>query len=161
FKRVPSLPSWLGVALAVSGLFILTGVGVASSRGTLQGDLLTLGGAFAFAVHITLTTFFAPKTRVPSMVAIQLWVVAFFASVSLPFVERRLTPATDFWLAVLNTGVLGSAAAISVQSWAQARTSAVRAAIIYALEPVFASLCSVLLGREQLGASDVWGGMLV
>jgi len=42
---------------------------------------------------------------------------------------------------VLALGVLGSALAIGLQMWAQARTSAVRAALLFATEPVFAAAC--------------------
>jgi drug/metabolite transporter (DMT)-like permease len=62
---------------------------------------------------------------------------------------------------VLYAGVLGSAGAIAVQTWAQARVPAVRAAIIFALEPVFAALFSVGLGRERLGRPELIGGALV
>jgi drug/metabolite transporter (DMT)-like permease len=47
--------------------------------------------------------------------------------------------------------------AISVQTWAQARTSAVRAAILYSLEPLFAGAFSVVMGYETLGVRE-WGG---
>jgi drug/metabolite transporter (DMT)-like permease len=62
--------------------------------------------------------------------------------------------------AILFCGIFASALAIGVQTWAQARTSAVRAALIFALEPVFATSLSVMLGREQLGTREVIGGLL-
>ena len=48
-----------------------------------------------------------------------------------------------------------------MQTWAQGRTSAARAALIFALEPAFAALVSVALGRERLGAAEVVGGGLI
>jgi drug/metabolite transporter (DMT)-like permease len=48
-----------------------------------------------------------------------------------------------------------------LQAWAQARTSAVRAALVYALEPVFATVYSVALGRERLGRREFFGGGLI
>jgi drug/metabolite transporter (DMT)-like permease len=54
-----------------------------------------------------------------------------------------------------------SAAAIFVQTWGQARTTAVRAALIYSLEPVFAAGYSVAAGEETLGRREWIGGALI
>ena len=62
---------------------------------------------------------------------------------------------------MLITGVGGSAVALLLQAWAQARTTAVRAALVYALEPVFAAAYSVALGREELGPRELAGGGLI
>jgi drug/metabolite transporter (DMT)-like permease len=48
-----------------------------------------------------------------------------------------------------------------VQTWGQARTTAVRAALIYSMEPVFASAYSVAVGHEQLGPREWVGGALI
>jgi drug/metabolite transporter (DMT)-like permease len=57
--------------------------------------------------------------------------------------------------------LLASALAITVQTWAQARTTAVRAALIYAMEPVFAAVYSVALGYETLGTREWVGGSFI
>ena len=49
--------------------------------------------------------------------------------------------------------MLSTVVCLLAQTWAQARTSAVRAALIFALEPVFAAIWSVALGRERLGSA--------
>ena len=74
---------------------------------------------------------------------------------------RHLEARPALWWAVLYTGVLSTAVCLLAQTWAQARTSAVRAALIFALEPVFAALWSVLTGRERLGARELTGGTLI
>jgi len=76
-------------------------------------------------------------------------------------VGPRLQPTWALWNAVLLTGVGGSALALVLQAWAQARTTAVRAALVYALEPVFATAYSVALGRERLGPRELLGGSLI
>jgi len=62
---------------------------------------------------------------------------------------------------VAFAGLLSSAGCILAQTWAQARTTAVRAALIFALEPVFAATYSVLVGRERLGGRELVGGSLI
>jgi drug/metabolite transporter (DMT)-like permease len=63
------------------------------------------------------------------------------------------------------TGVLATAVAFTVQSWAQQRLSATHTALILALEPVFAFLTSFLFygerlsGRASLGALLILGGI--
>jgi drug/metabolite transporter (DMT)-like permease len=92
---------------------------------------------------------------------VQLWVVALLSALCLPFVETRVEWTPAFLGAVAFCGVFASALALSVQTWAQARTSAVRAAIIYSLEPLFAGGFSVALGYETLGVREWVGGGLI
>ena len=161
FRKWPSPPVLLGVALAVAGLWFLTG-GISGSGGaTAKGDLLTIACAVVFAFYIVLLEPAARVHRSTPLVAVQLWVVALLALVALPFVPRHLTASPALWWAVLYTGVLSTAVCLLAQTWAQARTSAVRAALIFALEPVFAAIWSVALGRERLGSRELAGGTLI
>ncbi|WP_163998131.1 DMT family transporter [Pyxidicoccus caerfyrddinensis] len=165
FKRVPKVTSLLGVVLAVVGLYFLTrpdtGASGGEGGGLARGDVLTLGCAVAYAFHITLTERYAPKEGVMGLVAVQLWGVTLLSALCLPFVTRRVEWNPSLVAAVLVCGVLASAVAISVQTWGQARTSAVRAAVIYSMESVFAAGCSVALGYEVLGAREWAGGGLI
>jgi drug/metabolite transporter (DMT)-like permease len=162
-RRRPPPASLVGVALAVWGLWALAG-GTAPSggfKGLGKGDELTLLCALAFALHITLIEQLARKHPAAPLVAVQLWTVAVLAFLALGVLGSRLAPTPAFFSAVLITGVGGSAVALLLQAWAQARTTAVRAALVYALEPVFAAAYSVALGREQLGARELLGGGLI
>ena len=161
FRRWPKVPSVVGVVLAVLGLWLLTGGAVPGSPSTRTGDLLTLGCAVSYAFHITLTEKMAPGRSVAAMVAVQLWVVALASAACLPFVHVRVAWTGGLVGAVLFCGLFASAVAISVQMWAQARTTAVRAALIYSLEPVFAVGYSVAAGRERLGGRELAGGAII
>ncbi len=161
FRKWPSPPVLLGVALAVAGLWFLTD-GMSGSTGTTgKGDLLTVACAIAFAFYIVLLEPAARVHRSTPLVAVQLWAVALLALLALPFVPRHLVAAPALWWAVVYTGVLSTAVCLLAQTWAQARTSAVRAALIFALEPVFAAIWSVGLGRERLGTRELAGGTLI
>jgi drug/metabolite transporter (DMT)-like permease len=161
FRRWPKVPSMVGVALAVVGLWLLTGGAVPGVASTRTGDLLTFGCAVSYAFHISLTEKMAPGRSATAMVAVQLWVVALASAACLPFVQVRVVWTTGLVGAVLFCGLFASALAISVQMWAQARTTAVRAALIYSLEPVFAVGYSVLAGRERLGSRELAGGTII
>ncbi|HTS80273.1 MAG TPA: DMT family transporter [Myxococcaceae bacterium] len=161
FRKWPSPPLLLGVALAVAGLWLLTG-GLSEARGaTARGDLLTIACAIAFAFYIVLLEPVARVHRSTPLVAVQLWVVVALALLALPFVARHLVATPALGWAVLYTGVMSTAVCLLAQTWAQARTTAVRAALIFALEPVFAAIFSVAIGRERLGGRELAGGTLI
>lgn len=162
FRRWPRVPSLLGIALAVIGLYWLTLSGSAPSGGArLRGDLLTLGCAVAYAFHIAINERFAAISKIFAMVAVQLWVVSLLSAICIPFFGGKLVLDGVLVWGVVFTGLFATALAILVQTWGQARTTAVRAALIFSLEPVFAAVYSVLLGREQLGAKEAVGGGLI
>jgi drug/metabolite transporter (DMT)-like permease len=57
--------------------------------------------------------------------------------------------------------VLATAVAFSIQLWTQHYTTSSHAAILFTLEPVFASLTSYLLLRERLGNRALLGAAFV
>ncbi len=161
FRKVPRLTSLVGVGLAAVGLFLLTRAGEDGAGGLTPGDLLTLAASVAYALHILFTERYAPREGAAGLVAVQLWGVALLSALCLPFVETRVEWTPAFVGAFLFCGVFASAGALSLQTWGQARTTAVRAALIYAMEPVFASTYSVALGYETLGPREWGGGALI
>nr|WP_242588330.1 DMT family transporter [Corallococcus macrosporus] len=167
-RRLPRLGTAVGVVLAAVGLYWLTRptpndavTGDAGMGGLQLGDWLSIGCALAYAGHILLTERFASRDNTVGLVAVQLVGVAVMSALCLPFVERKLEWTQPLVVAVLTCGVLASAFAILVQTWGQARTSAVRAALIFAMEPVFASAYSVAVGHEVLGVKEWLGGALI
>lgn len=159
FKRRPDRFALMGVVLSLVGLALLTG-GFSVEGGGL-GELLTLGCAIVFSLHIVFTGELSRRHPALPLVGVQLAVTSALSAACLPFVQTRVEWTAGLWGAVLVCGVLASALAIGVQTWAQARTTAVHAALIFALEPVFASALSVFLGREVLGARELLGGALI
>jgi drug/metabolite transporter (DMT)-like permease len=69
--------------------------------------------------------------------------------------------------AILITGLLATALAFTIQSWAQRSTTSTRTGLIFMLEPVFAWITSYLLvgegltGRAAAGAALILGGVLM
>lgn len=159
FKRRLVLPAVVGAAIAVVGLYLLTGAGAAT--GTLTGDLLTLGCAVAFAFHIVLTERYASRHPAFPLVAAQLALCAAAFSLVAPFGERRIESTPALWAAVVVTGLFATTIGIGLQTWAQARTTAVRAALVYALEPVFAVAYSTATTGEGIGSRELIGGGLI
>jgi len=148
---------WAGVALAVSGLAMLSRV----SAGSPAGDLLVLGGAALYAVQIVLMERFAPRYDPLAFTACEM-TAAFggFAILAVAFGQVEVPRGATVWGALIVTGVFASALAYLVQAWAQRRTSATRTALIFALEPVFAGIFGYALAGDRLGLVG-WSGCAV
>jgi drug/metabolite transporter (DMT)-like permease len=156
--------SWVGVALAVLGLLLLTrpfGGGVADA--VRLGDLLTTGCAVAFGLQIVFTAEWSRRHPLVPLTFVQVG-VTFLGVLALVPLEGgpRLRPEGlgVFAATVAFTGVAMTALAFFVQNWGQRHTTAVRAALIFALEPVAAALFSHYYGGEPLGPLDWAGGAL-
>ena len=148
---------WLGVALAVGGLALLSGIGVGDPR----GDLLVLLGSAAYSLQIVLMERFAPRyDAVAFTQAEMLAAFAGFALVALALGQVELPRGGTVWGALLVTGILASALGFLVQTWAQRRLSAARTALAFAMEPVWAGLFGFWLAGDRLGLLG-WTGCAV
>lgn len=63
--------------------------------------------------------------------------------------------------AIVYTGVMATALALLIQIIAQKHTTPTRTALIFALEPVFASLFALLILRERPESRDLLGCILI
>ena len=149
---------WLGVALAVAGLALLSGVGAGDPR----GDLLVLAGAAAYSLQIALMERYAPRyDPVAFTQAEMLAAFAGFAVVAVALGQVEVPRGWTVWSALLVTGIFASALGFLVQTWAQRRISASRTAIAFAMEPVFAGIFGFWLAGDRLGAVGWTGCALI
>jgi drug/metabolite transporter (DMT)-like permease len=157
FRMRAGAAVWTGVALAVGGLAMLTGV----SAGSSVGDLLVLGGAALYALQIVLMERYAPRYDPLALTTAEM-AAAFvgFAAIAVASGQVRVPQGATVWGALIVTGVFASAFAYLVQAWAQQRTSANRTALVFALEPVFAGIFGFALAGDRLGALG-WAGCAV
>jgi len=164
--RRPSAASWAGVGLALAGLVLLTRPWDGDASATWLGDLLTLGCAFGFASQIVGTERWAKGSAIDSLILGQLVVCGLFAFVGAGFEEgSSVYTGRAVFIAAL-CGILFTAVAFGVTTWALQRTTATRAALIFSLEPVFAALFAVFFGvfmtaPEMIGAGLILAGVLV
>ena len=147
---------WIALALAVAGLWLL----IHPSAEMNVGDLYTLMGAVAFALHIIAVEAYTWRNDIASFSAWQLvMVTGVLAGPALAEGFRlesiAFTP-TLLWALVI-TGVGATAFAFFVQVWAQRHVPAQRVALIFAFEPALAAWLSWLVLGEQLGAAG-WAG---
>ncbi|MGH9153291.1 MAG: DMT family transporter, partial [Acidimicrobiales bacterium] len=153
--RRPRPATLAGVAVAAAGLVLLTGEGAGAGR----GELLTLGCAVAFAVHIVLLAELAPRFDTSALTAVQLLVVGAVCLVPGAFLGGYGFPAR-VWAAALFTGAAVSALAFALQVWGQRRVGPTRTSLLLMLEPVVAAALGHATG-ERLGARGVAGGLVI
>jgi len=161
FRKRPSIAAAAGIALAIIGMVLLSRGGAAGNA-QLVGDLLTVGCSIVFAGHISALGRFAPRHPVLPLLFVQLAGTGAMAAAVGPFVERQhfvADPRT--FAAVAYLAVLATLLTFGVQTWAQQRLSAIRMALISALEPVFAAGWAAVLIGERLTAFELGGGALI
>jgi len=156
-----------GVAAAFVGLYLLTvpateGWGLEQFASVNRGDLLTLGCALVFAFHIVLLGRATQVHRFQQIAVLQLAVCVVLMTLTVPLAETVYVTWTPrvLW-AIAITGILGTAAAFTIQAWAQQFTPPTHTALIFALEPVFAWLTSYLMLGERLGKRAGVGAVLI
>jgi drug/metabolite transporter (DMT)-like permease len=162
------IPIWraLGIALAFAGLFLMTvpggEQGIADFAKINAGDVLTIGCALAFAFQIVFLGRGSQRFGFEQMAFLQIAVAAVLTGITAPVLEHpHFRPTETVILAVLITGVLGTAVAFTVQAWAQQFTPATHTALIFTLEPVFAWLTSFIYSGERLGLRAGLGALLI
>jgi len=151
---------WFAVVLATIGLYFLL-----DPRGGMMnwGDILTFGCALGFAVHIIFQGYYVKKNvRVLPFFLVQAWVV-----VGLSFINSLLfEPIFAIWsprliFALLVTGIAATFIAILLMIWAQQILNPSETAIIFSLEPVFATMFAIIFAGEILGLWGYIGGGLI
>jgi len=144
---------WLGVALAVVGLFLLSGV----PGGSTLGNALVLGNAVFQSFQITAMERFAPRYDPRALTFLQM-ATSFvgFTLIAATLGELEVPEGRTVWGALVVTGLFAGALGYLIATWVQGRTTAARAALVFTLEAPFAALFGVLLADEVLG----WLGWL-
>src|ERR1700722_3150430 len=165
----PTFATGCGALLAFIGLALLTstpGSGRALLSGFHLGEALTLGCAIAFAAHLLTIARAAPRMPARRLGTLQITFAALTMLVLLPL-EKFTTGGLFFhsapvvWIALAVTALLATAAAFTIQSWAQQHLPATHTALIFTLEPVFAWLFSLLFLGERLGPRALTGAGLI
>lgn len=150
--RVPRA-LWIGVALAVVGLLLLSGI----PGGSTVGNALVLGNAVFQSFQITAMERYAPRYDPRALTFLQMATsLVGFTLIAASLGQLEVPHGRTVWGALLVTGLFAGALGYLIATWVQAQTTAARAALVFTLEAPFAALFGVLLADEVLG----WAGWL-
>lgn len=157
-RRVPQARTILGVVLAVTGLWLLSGVG---GGGWNVGDTRVLLCAVAYSAHMIVLGSVGHHHDVRPLTLVQLATVAVVCGAISVATEPVAAPSdASVWVALVLTGVLGSAVAFAVQTYAQRFLSPTKTALILISEPAFGGIFGWFAG-ERLGIGGLAGAALI
>ncbi|MBU6465194.1 MAG: DMT family transporter [Burkholderiales bacterium] len=159
---------WAACALACAGMALM----FHEDAPWNLGDTLTLCSTFFYAAYILMLEESARRhtgapLRATRMAAAQATVMCIAAFALLlgrhgsewsTGMQVLTAPA---WAALIYLGLLASVIVVTLQAWGQQRVDALRSAIIFGLEPVFAALTAWALIGEHMGLVALTGAALV
>jgi drug/metabolite transporter (DMT)-like permease len=156
----------LGVLAALTGLFLLSVPATESVFGNWgsvnRGDLLTLGCALSFGFQIIFLGKASERHPVAQIGFLQIATAAVLMGATAPLLERtHITWSSRVIWALVLTSLLATAAAFTIQAWAQQFVSPTQTALILSLEPVFAWITSYIVLGERLGLRAGVGALLI
>lgn len=160
-----SRPTW---TVLVAGLIACLGIGLMSweGGGNIIGDTATIVCALAYALYVIVLSQRSARHEARHLAATQIVVMAALATLwmllqpsdSLATLPSRVVPHFG---TLLYLGAVATAGMLFLQAIGQRRVAAEKAALIFAMEPVFAALFGWIWLGELLGWRGVAGGALV
>ena len=157
--KKPPITSWIGVVLAVIGLYLLSCVGVSQVN---IGDVYLLGCALGYAVQITLVDQMGSAVEGLRLNCVQsLFCGIFSGTVMFLTEEPVLSNILACWIPLVYAGIFSLGIAFSLQIIGQQHLEPTPAALIMSLESVFAVLFGWLLLHERMSAAELSGCVLV
>lgn len=165
YRRHINRYTTVGFLSAFAGLYLMTvpaGMRGEEWSSVNRGDLLTLGCAFAFALHIIFLGRAMQRHAFQQIAVLQVTVCTVLMMATAPLLEHTHVVWSQrvIW-AIVITGLLGTAVAFSVQAWAQQFLPPTHTVLVFALEPVFAWLTSMVVLGERLGLRALAGAGLI
>lgn len=160
-RKIPNKATFLGVFIALIGLFYLSG-GVEFSFN--KGDLISLVSAFCFALQIVFIDKYTNDGLDASLIAVLqistaavlfllLWL---FYPGSTIGADIQLFTKPIVFLTILFTGLLGTAGGFGIQTLVQRFTTPSHTALILAMEPVWGAVFAFLIPDIITGQTEVF-----
>lgn len=160
---------WAACAMALVGMVVM----FHEDAPWNLGDTLTLASTLFYAIYILTLEECARRTRAQPlratrMAAAQAGVMCAASGALLllrpggmDWTAQLVQLGAPAWMALVYLGVLASVLVVTLQAWGQQRVDAMRSAIVFGLEPVFAALTAWALLGERMGWLAIGGAALV
>lgn len=148
-KKKPTVTIWIGVILGVIGMYLLC-VGSSASFNIGTGELLAIGCALAYAVHILAIDKFGQNIDSIVLSCGQFFVTGFISCILMFIFEKpSLESILNAAVPILYSGVLSSGVGFTVQIVGQKYTDPTIAAMLMCLESVFAVLFAFIMPPHE------------
>ena len=151
--------TWLGVALAVAGMYLLC---IKEGFYISYGDFMVLLCARVFSLHILAVDYFSPRVDGIRLSCIQFFVCGCISAVPMLVWEHpEISQIIRAWQPLAYAGVLSSGVAYTLQIVTQKHLNPTVASLLMSLESVFAVLTGWLVLNERLSLKELLGCVLV
>ncbi|MEC1722817.1 DMT family transporter [Schinkia azotoformans] len=159
FKKKLELRLLLSILIALTGIALLT---IHPPFKIMTGDLLCIGTALFYALHITVAGVAAKEVDTLNVGILQLGFASLYGLVFSFIFETPTFPSTlKGWFAVLTLAIVCSGFGFIIQIVAQKYTSPTRTGLIFSLEPVFAAIFGYVFAHEIMSINGYIGAFLV
>ena len=157
-KKIP-LKVWIGIAMALFGLYLLS---MAGNLAIGIGEIFLILAAFLFAIHIIIIGHFSTRVDPVRLSCGQLLIGGFATVIPMIMIERpTITSILAAYIPLLYTGIFSSCVAYTLQIFAQKEASPTIAGMLLSLESVFAALAGYLILNQVLNTRELIGCVLI
>jgi drug/metabolite transporter (DMT)-like permease len=159
FKHHVPRRAYFAILIALLGLGAMTLTG---EGGVNPGDFWCFVGALCFGFYVAYVGEVAGKATPLTLTQVQYSVMSFVMVMwAWPHLSAVPTLSINVWLVVLYLGIVCMSLATVLQVWAQRVVPPYLAALLFILEPVFASMFAFVLLSERLSSLDWVGAALI
>ena len=157
-KKIP-LKVWVGIAMALFGLYLLS---MAGNLALGIGEIFLILAAFLFAIHIIIIGHFSTRVDPVRLSCGQLLIGGFATVIPMIVIERpTITSILAAYIPLLYTGIFSSCVAYTLQIFAQKEANPTIAGMLLSLESVFAALAGYLILNQVLNTRELIGCVLI
>lgn len=176
FKKKTHLNIWIGVLIALIGMYFLCILADDSSVNTIHeiiylniagiriniGELYLVLCAIAFSFHIITIDHFSPLTDGIKLSCIQFFVSGLLSGIAMLIYEKAsMTAVIDALIPILYTGILSSGVAYTLQIIGQKNLNPTVASLLMSLESVISVLAGWIILGQSLSAYEIIGCILI
>lgn len=160
FKKKTSLKIWIAVFSALIGLYLLC---ITDRITSIQpGDILLLGCAVVFSMHILAIDHFSPLVDGVKMSCIQFMTCAVISCVCMMiFEDPEPKHIVDAWFPIIYTGAISSGFAYTLQIIGQKGLDPTVASLIMSLESVVSLIAGWIILHEVLSPRELAGCLIM
>ena len=157
-KKIP-LKVWIGIAMALFGLYLLS---MAGNLALGIGEIFLILAAFLFAIHIIIIGHFSTRVDPVRLSCGQLLIGGFATVIPMIVIERpTIVSILAAYIPLLYTGIFSSCVAYTLQIFAQKEANPTIAGMLLSLESVFAALAGYLILHQVLNTRELIGCVVI
>ena len=157
-KKIP-LKVWIGIAMALFGLYLLS---MAGNLAIGIGEILLILAAFLFAIHIIIIGHFSTRVDPVRLSCGQLLIGGFATVIPMIVIEKpTIGSILAAYIPLLYTGIFSSCVAYTLQIFAQKEANPTIAGMLLSLESVFAALAGYLILHQVLNTRELIGCVVI